>query len=62
MKRTFQVKMGIRKSVIPGARRQAIVVMKLTAPKMVLRPATASPAAHRSPPVPGEWTASFSGA
>ena len=31
----FQVKIGIRNMVIPGARRVRIVVTRLTAPKMV---------------------------
>ena len=35
----FQVKIGIRNMVIPGARMQMIVVVKLTAPRMVPRPA-----------------------
>ena len=35
----FQVKMGIRNIVIPGARMQMIVVTKLTEPRMVPRPA-----------------------
>ena len=36
--RVFQVKMGIRNMVMPGARRQKIVVMKLTPPRIVPRP------------------------
>ncbi len=35
----FHTKIGIRNMVIPGARMQMIVVMKLTAPRMVPRPA-----------------------
>ncbi len=31
----FQVKIGIRNIVMPGARRVMIVVMKLTAPRIV---------------------------
>jgi len=38
--RMFQVKMGIRNIVMPGARMVMIVVMKLTAPRMVDRPIT----------------------
>ena len=37
----FQVKIGIRNIVMPGARMQMIVVMKLTAPRMVPRPLSA---------------------
>jgi hypothetical protein len=44
-----------------GARMQTIVVMKLTPPRMVPRPARARPMIHRSPPKPGEWMASESG-
>ena len=36
--RTFQVKIGIRNMVMPGARMQMIVVMKLTEPRIVPRP------------------------
>ena len=35
----FQVKIGIRNMVMPGARMHKIVVVKLTAPRMVPRPA-----------------------
>jgi len=59
--RMFQVKMGIRNIVIPGARRQTMVVIMLTAPRMVPSPATISPVIHRSPPAPGEWMTSESG-
>ncbi len=58
----FQVKIGIRNMVMPGARRHTTVVIMLTAPRMLLRPLTISPAAHRSPPTPGEWARSLSGA
>ena len=34
----FQVKIGIRNIVMPGARMQMIVVMKLTAPRIVPSP------------------------
>ena len=50
---TVQVKIGIRNIVMPGARRQMIVVMKLTAPRIVPKPASARPKTHRSPPRPG---------
>ena len=62
MIRTFQVKIGIRNIVIPGARRQMIVVMKLTDPRMVPKPASARPNTHRSPPSPGLLVTSDSGA
>ncbi len=55
------MKIGIRNIVMPGARMQMIVVMKLTAPRIVPRPASHSPMIHRSPPTPGERTASDSG-
>ena len=51
--RMFQVKIGIRNIVMPGARMQKIVVMKLTAPRMVPKPASASPMIHRSAPEAG---------
>ena len=50
---TVQVKIGIRNIVMPGARMQRIVVMKLTAPRIVPKPASARPKTHRSPPSPG---------
>ncbi|AGP55588.1 hypothetical protein M271_20210 [Streptomyces rapamycinicus NRRL 5491] len=59
--RMFQVKIGIRNMVIPGTRRHRIVAMKLTAPSVVLTPATASPMAHKSRPCPGERTPLFKG-
>jgi hypothetical protein len=59
--RMFQVKIGIRNIVIPGARMHRIVVMKLTAPRIVPRPAMYRPMIHRSPPTPGEFTESDSG-
>nr|CRL53196.1 hypothetical protein CPGR_00472 [Mycolicibacterium fortuitum subsp. fortuitum DSM 46621 = ATCC 6841 = JCM 6387] len=52
--RMFQVKIGIRNMVIPGARMQTTVVIMLTAPRMVPRPPTAMPRIHRSAPTPGE--------
>ncbi len=57
----FQVKIGIRNIVIPGARRQTIVVVMLTAPRIVPRPDTARPMIHRSPPTPGACVALDSG-
>ena len=57
----FQTKIGIRNIVMPGARMQMIVVMKLTAPRMVPRPAIHRPMIQRSPPTLGERTASDSG-
>ena len=47
--------MDMRNIVIPGARMVKIVVMKLTAPRIVPRPPTARPITHRSPPMPGEY-------
>ncbi len=58
---TFQVKIDMRNMVRPGARMQMIVVMKLTAPRIVPRPARLRPITHRDPPVPGEKTESDSG-
>ena len=51
---TFQVKIGIRNMVMPGARMQMIVVTKLTPDKIVPRPDRVRPMIHRSPPMPGE--------
>ena len=59
--RMFQVKIGIRNIVMPGARMHTTVVIMLTAPRIVPRPPTARPMIHRSPPAPGEWMASLSG-
>ncbi len=56
------MKIGIRNIVMPGARMQMIVVMKLTAPRMVPKPDSARPMIHMSAPTPGERTASDSGA
>ncbi len=58
---TFQVKIGMRNIVMPGARMQMIVVMKLTEPRMVPKPEKARPMIHMSAPMPGERTASDSG-
>ena len=49
----FQVKIGIRNIVMPGARMQKIVVMKLTAPRIVPRPPRVKPMIHRSAPTFG---------
>ena len=49
----FQVKIGIRNIVMPGARSVIIVVIMLTAPRMVPRPETARPMIHRSAPDAG---------
>jgi hypothetical protein len=57
----FHTKIGMRNMVMPGARMQMIVVMKLTAPRMVPRPAIQRPMIHRSPPMPGERTSLDSG-
>ncbi len=57
----FQVKIGIRNIVIPGARRQTTVVIMLTAPRMVPRPDTANPMIHKSPPTPGECSSLLNG-
>ncbi len=59
---TFHVKIGIRNIVMPGARIQMMVVMKLTAPRMDPNPENATPMIHMSAPTPGECTASESGA
>ena len=56
------MKIGIRNIVMPGARMQKIVVMKLTPPRMVPKPASARPMIHRSLPTPGEKISLFSGA
>ena len=58
---TVQVNIDIRNMVMPGARMQMIVVMKLTAPRMVPRPAIQRPMIHRSPPTPGLLIESDSG-
>ena len=57
----FQVKIGIRNMVIPGARRQKTVVMRFTAVRIEATPVTTTPMIHRSAPDPGEWMASDSG-
>ncbi|CAB4640566.1 unannotated protein [freshwater metagenome] len=60
--RVFQVKIGMRNIVIPGARMVKIVVMKLTPPRMVPKPLSARPKTQRSPPIPGENVVLDSGA
>ena len=60
--RVFQVKIGIRNMVIPGARIVKMVVMKLTPPRIVPNPPRASPKTQRSPPIPGEKVALDKGA
>jgi hypothetical protein len=57
----FHVKIGIRNMVMPGARMQMMVVMKLTAPRMVPKPDSASPRTHRSPPRYGVRSPPLSG-
>jgi len=57
-----QVKIGIRNIVIPGARSVRIVVMMLTAPRIVPRPDSVRPKTHRSAPALGEKTTLLSGA
>ena len=52
--REFQTKIGMRNMVIPGARMLTMVVMKLTAPRMVPKPLSASPKTQRFPPSEGE--------
>jgi hypothetical protein len=58
----FQVKIGMRHIVIPGARMVMIVVMKFTPPRIVPKPLRASPKTHKSPPIPGENVVLESGA
>ena len=50
--RMFQVKIGMRNIVMPGARIVMIVVMKLTAPRIVPKPARPRPNTQRLPPIP----------
>ena len=58
----FQVKIGIRNIVMPGARSVRIVVIMLTAPRIVPRPDSTRPTIHRSAPTPGEFARLLSGA
>ncbi len=62
MKSVFQTKIGIRNIVMPGARIPMMVVMKLTAPRIVPKPDSASPMIHRSAPRPGVRSKLLSGA
>src|SRR5690625_2437322 len=57
----FHGKIGMRKIVMRGARSVITGVKKLTAPKMVPKPASARPNTHRSPPNPGVKVAFESG-
>ena len=57
----FQVKIGIRNMVMPGARSVRIVVIMLTAPRMVPRPEMTRPTIHMSAPAPGELVTLVSG-
>ncbi len=59
---TFQVKIGMRNIVMPGARMQTMVVMKLTAPRIVPKPESASPMIHMSAPMFVACAASVIGA
>ena len=56
------MKIGIRNIVMPGARRVRIVVIMLTAPRMVPRPEITRPTIHMLAPTPGEFVALVSGA
>jgi hypothetical protein len=59
--RMFQVKIGIRNMVMPGARRHRTVVTKFTPPRIVPSPESTRPMIHMSPPMPGEYSALVSG-
>ena len=50
---TVHTKIGIRKSVIPGARILKMVAMKLIEPRIEAVPTSVSPISHRSVPTPG---------
>ncbi len=50
----FQVKMGTRNMVIPGARIPTMVVMRLTAVNTAENPVSSKPISHSSPPMLGE--------
>src|SRR5699024_14046 len=54
--RMFHVKIGIRNIVMPGQRNVMIVVVMLTAPRMVPRPEMINPKIHRLAPVPGVYS------
>ena len=60
--RMFQVKIGIRNMVMPGARMQMMVVTKLTPLRIVPSPESTRPMIHMSPAIPGECTELVSGA
>src|SRR5699024_11293193 len=60
--REFQVKIGIRHMVIPGARIERIVVTMCAPPRMVPKPWRPRPNTQRSPPIPGEYVAFDNGA
>jgi hypothetical protein len=60
--RISQVNTGSRHIVMPGQRRQVMVVVMFTAPRMVPMPATTRPMSHRSPPTCGELLMLLSGA
>ncbi len=62
MTSAFQVKIGMRNIVMPGARIVMMVVMKLTAPRMVPNPLSARPKTQRLPPRPGVKVVEVSGA
>ena len=57
----FQVKIGMRNMVMPGARMVMIVVMKFTPPRMVPKPERPRPSIQRLPPTPGENVVDASG-
>ncbi len=59
--RTFHTKIDMRNIVMPGARMPTIVVMKLTAPRIVPNPESDRPMIHMSAPTPGETTVLESG-
>jgi hypothetical protein len=50
--RTVQTRIGIRNSVMPGARILKIVTRKLIAPRIELVPISTIPTIHRSCPAP----------
>ncbi len=52
MTRTVQTMIGIRNSVMPGARILKIVTRKLTAPRIELVPISTTATIHRSWPGP----------
>ena len=51
--RFIQTKTGMRKRVMPGARRLRVVTMKLTAADSEAMPVMASPMSQKSMPCPG---------